>query len=178
LNSLLTPTRVKRQVETDLSDSTLQEILDREEAEIVRRFGPHSDGTSSSKQTLLLPGLTRDVFVPRPFVTVISVREAFTVGDLATATVLTANTDYVAWAEEGRIERLGALFTTYVQVEYVPIDDRDERRRVLVELCRLTTNNQALERESFGGGEYSYVRGKYEDERSKLLSQLAHFVPL
>lgn len=123
-----------------LGDSDLQALIDREEAELVRRFGAH---TGSRAETL--HGGKASIYLKRPIASVESVVESLWLGDSGPQTLTSA--DYVIWADEGRLERIyGTGYVTYnagyrwgprVVVTYTPADDSALRKQVLIELVRV-----------------------------------------
>ena len=125
-----------------LSDSDLQAVIDREEAELVRRFGAH-DGPL----TEIVRGHGRSLYLARAIASVTSITEYLYLGDTAPQTLTTS--DYYVWGDEGRIERLtgagyGAVcWGATVTVVYTPVDQADLRSQVLLELVRLATAQDA-----------------------------------
>jgi hypothetical protein len=134
-----------------LTDADLQIILDREEAELVRRFGPVYVAATPISETV--QGGGRSIYLKRGIGTVSSIVEYLYPGDTAPVTLVAA--DYFIWASEGRIERVPYGSTAanqwgkVVTVSYIPTDDRDLWRMVLIELVRIATEQTAT---SGGGG--------------------------
>lgn len=170
--ALLTAADLRPHVETDLDDIALQRVIDRLDADLVSRIGPHS-----GPLTEVVPGKTPSVYVRRPIATVAGVRE----GDVidADATTLTAGLHFRLWAAEGRLERLpaGALFATVVEVVYTPVDDLDRRKRVLLELVRLDLAQSGRLHESVGR-DYGYTALDYAAQRDALLRDAMPFLIL
>lgn len=138
--SLLTPAEIQAMgIGLALTTAELQAVIDREEAELVRLFGANYDGMAVSEDAV---GGGPSLYLKRRIGTVSSIAEYFYLGD--TATALTA-TDYYIWASEGRITRLPerTAWGRLVTVTYVPQDDSDLRRMVLIELIRITTEQSA-----------------------------------
>jgi hypothetical protein len=172
---LINVDELKARVPTDLGDSALGQIIDEEEAEVVRRFGAHADDgtvieTIDSEKAC-------NVFLPRRIDSVSSITE----GDGITQTAL-AVADYRVWPKEGRLERIATLGTTiewqpHVIVTYTPQDDKKERQRVLLELCRISVERQVMRKETVGQQDYSYQSpDDWERERENVLSKLQHFL--
>lgn len=170
--ALLTAAEVRSHVETDLDDVALQRVIDRLDADLLARLGPHS-----GPLTEVVSGAMLSVYVRRPIASVTSVRE----GDVidADAAVLTAGGHYRLWAGEGRLERLpaGALFATVVEVVYTPVDDLDRRKRVLLELVRLDLAQSGRSQESIGR-DYGYSALDYAAQRDALLRDAMPFLIL
>lgn len=161
--SLLTLSETRAQIQTSLTDAELQAVINREEDEIVRLYGASYSG-SAGTVTETLEGGGAGLFLRRPLTTVASVTE----DDAALAA-----TDYRAWAQQGRLERLpkGARWGEVVAVVYVPYDDNLRRKSVLVDLVRLAVEKTALKSESIAG-EYSYSAPEWEAERAQLLRRI------
>jgi len=126
-----------------LSTAELQALIDREEAELVRRFGPNYAAlTPISEQT---EGGGCSLYLKRAIASVTSIAEYYYLGDTATALVAT---DYYVWGSEGRIARLpeSMKWARLVTVVYTPQDDTELRKMVLIELIRIA------ESQSAGGG--------------------------
>lgn len=121
-----------------LGDTDLQSIIDREEAEMVRRFGAH---TGSRAETV--HGGTGSIYLKRAISSITSISEYLYLGDPAPLTLVA--TDYYVWSDEGRIQRLYGGYAPFrwgpmVIVTYTPVDQSDLRKQVLIELVRLATN--------------------------------------
>jgi hypothetical protein len=131
-----------------LSSTDLQTIIDREEAELVRRFGAHY---SASPLTETAHGGGHAIYLKRQIGAITSIVEYLYPGDTAPTTLVAA--DYYVWGQEGRIERLpygttaASCWGKVITVVYTPIDDSDLRRMVLIELLRIAT-----EQTTSGGG--------------------------
>lgn len=123
-----------------LSDADLQVILDREEALLVRMFGAVYTGAAIAETT---QGGGRSIYLKRGIGTVASIIEYLYAGDTAPVTLIA--TDYFVWSSEGRIERVpygttaASRWGGVVTVSYIPTDDRDLWREVLIELVRIST---------------------------------------
>lgn len=134
--SLLTPAELQALgVGEGLSTSSLQALIDYEEAEIVRRFGAH---TASITEPVMPTG--RSLYLRRPVSSVTSITEYLYVGDPQPATRAAA--DYYVWGDEGRIERAAASqgWGAVCVVVYTPADDQSLRKSVLIELVRLSAD--------------------------------------
>ena len=147
--SLLTPAEVQAfGVGLALASSDLQTLIDREEAELVRRYGAHA---SAAPFTETARGSGRNLYLKRPIASVSSVTEYLFLGDTAPS-VLTVS-DYFVWGEQGRLERIMTAnqWGQIAVVVYTPIDDTDVRKSVLLELVRIGSEQSA----SSGGGSVS-----------------------
>lgn len=127
--------------------ATLEEVIAREEAEMIRKFGAHYSGSTPLVERI--KGGAESIYLSRPIGAVTSIAEYLYLGDTAPATL--ATTDYFIWATEGRIERVltAAKWGALVSVTYTPVDDTALRKSVLVDLVRLATSEDA------GGGSVS-----------------------
>lgn len=138
--SLLTPAEVQAAgVGLDFTTADLQAVIDREEAEIVRRFGAnYVDANTTITESVEIKGPS--VFLKRAILSVASVTEVTLVNNYQRTL---ATTDYYAWRDQtGRVQRLlvGNWYGDRIDVVYVPQDDTNLRKLVLIELCRIATN--------------------------------------
>lgn len=170
MTTLLTIERLRALVRTAVSDVDLQEIIDREDAELVRRYGAHYvDAVTPVVEEVT--GNTRNIYVSRGVLSVVSIAESQALG--YTPQTL-ASTQYHVRAAQGRITRLpeGRAWLGAITVTYVPVDDRPLREQVLIDLVRLTLERQAPQAESVAG-EYSYTASDWESQRRALYKKLA-----
>lgn len=125
-----------------LSDAQLQAVIDREEAEIVRRFGANYTGGAISET---VHGSTGSLYLKRAAASISSVVEYLYPGDTSPVTLVAA--DYYLWPAEGRIERLpwGSTASTRwgnpVVVSYIPVDDTNLRKQVLLALVQIAVDS-------------------------------------
>lgn len=167
--SLVTLTHLRAMVTTGLDDTQLQTIIDREEAEVVRRYGAHYvDSVTTIVETYQPTGLMRNVFLRRGISSIASVTEQRSLSSQVTPV---ASTDYAAWYEQGRLERVNGTWGAVVNVTYVPQNDRDLRRQVIIELVRLALEQTAMRSESIAG-EHSYTAPEWEQVRVQLYRRL------
>lgn len=167
--SLLTAGELRLQVQSGLSNSDLQTIIDREEAEVIRRYGAHyADAVTTI--TEVCSGGQCSIFLKRRIGSVSSITEAQSLG--GTQSTLTS-TQYHIVANEGRIIRLseGTRWGRYVSVSYVPADDTALRKQVLIELVRQALEQTAMKSENVAG-EYSYQAPDWEAQRRALYRRL------
>jgi hypothetical protein len=167
--SILTVDQARALVSTALDDAQLQAVIDREEAEIVRRLGAaYATGVSLAETH---PGGGKSIFLRRGIGSVTTVTERVSP---ASDPVTLVATDYFAWADEGRLERLppGGRWGAVIVVTYAPQDDREQWRQVEAELVRLLLARTALKSESVAG-EYSYTApDNWDADRAALLRRL------
>lgn len=169
MTTLVSVEQVRQRVQTAASDVTIQDIIDAEEAELIRRYGAHGDGAITVTEAHT--PTNGNLFLHRPIAALTSITESASLG--ASGTALTS-TQYYAWPAQGRIERLprGTSWAEAVSVVYAPIDDQAKRRRVIIELVRLALEQTAMQAESVAG-EYSYTAGDFEEQRRKLYRSLS-----
>ncbi len=178
--SLLSVAELKAQVRTSLSDADLQQVINREEADVIRLYGGHYvDASTTVSETL--HGGSRNLYLRRGVTTVVGVTEYLTLEDTTGAALTT--TEHHPWSAEGRIERLpstaisqllgggGVRWGEAVTVVYVPADDNDLRKAVIIDLCRLALERTAMQSESVAG-EYSYTAPKWAEARAEILHRL------
>lgn len=168
--SLLTIAEARALITTALDDIQLQAVIDREEAEVVRRLGAHGDGTSTI--TVELEGGSSDLFLNRTIASITSVRDRTATGTYETV----ASANYMHWSTQGRLQRLNGTWKSVVEVVFAPVDDRSQRKQVIVELVRLALDQTAMKSESIAG-EYSYSAGDWEVKRATLMRRLV-FMPI
>ncbi len=174
--SLLSPGDLQDLVQTDLSSEAIQAVIDREETELIHRFGPHSIIDGTTDQALVIErveGRSASVFVDRPFDTVVAIltsSNGFIDSDVV-------NTDgYRTFPDEGRIARIGTIWEQEVEVRYFATDLDNIRKSALIDLCRIAIERQAFRRESVAG-EYSYTSPpNWEQERESIYGRVKPFV--
>jgi len=167
--SLLAVDELRAQVKTDLDDTQLQAVIDREEVEVIRRYGAHYVD-SATAITEVCDGGGCSVWLKRRISSVSSITEAQSLG--GTQTTLTS-TQYYAVVGQGRIIRLteGTSWGRYVSVSYVPADDSALRKQVLIELVRQALEQTTMKSENVAG-EYSYQAPDWEQQRRALYRRL------
>lgn len=167
--TLLTVATLRAQVQTGMDDTQLAAMIEREEAEVIARYGAHYvDSVTPISETC--DGGTCGIYLKRRIGSISSIGEAQQLG--GTATTLTAS-QYLLYPGQGRIARLpeGTRWGRSVTVSYVPADDRPLRIQVLIELCRLALEQTAMKGESVAG-EYSFQAPDWERARQRLYKRL------
>jgi hypothetical protein len=170
--SLVTKDDVKALVQAAsvLSDAELQDVIDRVEAEVTGKIGAQYEDDSTTI-TETLRGGGKSIFVKRPIESVSSVTEYTQLSD-ETGNSLTENDEFFVWPDQGRIERIHYDWDTKVVVVYVPQDEREKRKRAIIDLVRLSIERTAQFQESVGG-EYSYTApGNWEREWRRVMRRL------
>jgi hypothetical protein len=183
VTSLVSVVEARDLIQTGLSDSRLQTIIDREEAEIIRRFGSHYDGATSIVETVRGEG--KNIYLRRTIASVVSVSEVYYLGALP---VSLAATQYFVWPNEGRLERLpsavtgipawsgsGVQWGEQVTVTYLPQDDSARREQAIIELIRLALEQTAMKSESVGG-EYTYQAPDWEQTRARIYRRVGFYM--
>ena len=163
--SLVTLADVRALVKTPLTDAQLQDVIDREEAEVTRLIGAPYAADLELAEDVYARG-EANLYLRRPIETVIALMDE-------DGNIYTEGTDYYVWAAEGRIQRLpvGARWWGRFTVTYTPADDTARRKAVIIELVRLTLERTAMRSESVGG-EYSYNAPDWDVQRARLLRSL------
>jgi hypothetical protein len=172
--------RVQRRVETDLPSEELQDMVDEALVAIEDRYGPPADSTRPITVTLLGGG-RRILDLSRPVDTAwpVIVQERYQwdwwfAGETVTNL---ASTEYRILNGGRTIERLGSglnggrVWGREVAITYVPVNDADARQEVAIKLVIASIQYQALNSESVGDSNQSYV--SYSQERESLLGSLA-----
>lgn len=167
--SLLTVDEARALINTALNEAQLQMVINREEAEIVKRLGAVYDGTTAIVETV--SGLTRNVYLRRGIGSVSAVTERLTIDD---SPVTLEADDYFVWSEEGRLERKprGQSWGAVVTVTYISTDDRQIWKQILTELVRIALERTAMKSESVAG-EYSYSAPEWDEARAKLIREIS-----
>jgi hypothetical protein len=92
--SLLTVEAARAQIQTGVDDVELQTIIDREEAEIIARYGAHADGSSTIVETC--DGGACSLYLKRRVLSVSSISEAQSLGGVA-STLTATQYSPLAW---------------------------------------------------------------------------------
>jgi hypothetical protein len=164
--SLVSYADVQAQVETHLDPATIQEIVDWVEAQLTEEVGPPYDGNAISETHA---GFGRNLFLARRVESVESVTESRALTGVG---ALVDATQYIVWADEGRLERDGGIWGARVTVVYVPGDNRARWRQAVIDLVRLAIDRTALLSEGVAG-EFSYqAPANWEAERRKVARRL------
>jgi hypothetical protein len=148
MTSLVSPTDVKALINTSMSDANLQTVIDRVEAQIIKRIGAPQTDTYETEIVKTMRGEGPYLFTPAEIYSVVSIVED--------DNSLTSD-EYQTWAG-GVIERLpmNESWGNRVVVTYKPVDDRLIRAQVVIDLVRIEIERTAMRSESIAG-EYSYT---------------------
>ena len=171
---LVSTTMLRENVETDLSVSALERLIDDADAEVVRRCGSHK---IEGPLTDVLRGGSVRLFPRQAVEAVISVVE--TLGDVATT--LSPN-DYRMWHGGRMLERLSngshphADWGERVELTYTPVDTDPQRKMAIIRLVQLGLQYSGLQSERVGP--YSAQNLDYTREREAILKQLSTGVPI
>ena len=146
--SLVSPANVKALINTSISDTDLQTVIDRVEAQINARIGAPQTDAYATEVVKTLRGEGEFIFMPTEIYSVSGIVED--------ASTLTSD-QYQTWAG-GVIERLPeeSHWGDRVVVTYKPTDDRLMRAQVIIDLVRIVIERTAMKSESIAG-EYSYT---------------------
>ncbi len=182
--SLLQLEEVQGQIQSDLSDTVIQAMINREEAEVNRRFGQ----VITARTEVYDHVLSDTVWVAQPVDSTKAIVVEQSNDNFVNTDTLTT-TDYRVFANEGRFERLSSSlsletdvprttvrFKRDVRITYTPEDDTQERKSVVLELVRLALSRQAMLKESIGQGDYSFTAPEsWEQLREELIRRLERF---
>ncbi len=145
-----------------LSSADLQTVINREEAELIRRFGAHYvDINTTVAETR--PGGLESIYLRRAVLTVSTVLEYLFIGDSAPQSL--ASTLYYVWPNQGRLTRIAGygfgtgVWGPIVTVTYVPQDDNALRKSVLIELVRIGSEQTTAGSGTISGLGYSISGG-------------------
>lgn len=147
MTSLVSPADVKALINTSMSDANLQTVIDRVEAQITQRIGAPQTDAMATTFTKTFRGEGSYLFMPTEIYSVVSISED--------GSALTSD-EYETWGG-GVIERVpeGSFWGDRMTVVYKPVDDRLERKQVVIDLVRLVIERTAMKSENIAG-EYSY----------------------
>ena len=163
-STLITVGQLMEHVETDLSDSALERLIDSADAEIIRAYGPH-DG----EQSALVAGRGYRIWLPRPAESITEIVEWAGGETLADADTVSA--DKYSLEHGGRtIFRTDAPFMPNVQITYTPIADNPRRIAVLIDLVKVELEYRGLNTERVGSYSVAYL--DHAKERQRILTRL------
>jgi hypothetical protein len=148
MTSLVFPADVKALINTSMSNTNLQAVIDRIEAQITARIGAPQTDAYATEVIKTMRGEGSYLFTPAEIYSVVSIVED--------DNSLTSD-QYQVWAG-GVIERkpMGESWGDRVVVTYKPVDDRLVRAQVIIDLVRIVIERTAMKSESIAG-EYSYT---------------------
>lgn len=169
-------------METDLSDTELQLMIDEATSEIVRRFGGSvvEPGSVDDVEpvTVTLPGGDASLFLNPP-----AMAEDLEVIEIDSEVETTLDAgDFRVWHGGRRLERLStgttprARWGGLVTLTYFPVDDTNQRNEVAIKLVLLSMTYQGLVKGDRSGDVSSYgsmTAASYTEERELLLNTLS-----
>lgn len=183
--------RCQLRIETDIDEAELERIIDEANLEVIQRYGPHAD--TGNPITVKLAGGAQTLDLARP----LDEAEDFTItefwrtswGGSPQSRVLEAS-DFQVWFGGRTIERLytgdSPAFrwsgiapqemgfggsAGWVTVEYVPVNDGNQREEVVIKLVLLNIEyNGKIRTDIAGLREFEVV---FQEERERLLRSLA-----
>ena len=162
--ALLTASYARRFVDTKLTDTELQEIIDEIEAEVVRLYGAnYVNAETTITKTKRVFG-QRYFFIDRKVTSISSVTEE--------SVALVEDTDFELCDDQASLFRspYGEWFGLVVVV-YVPFNDNADRKKVILDLLRLDLARSAMKTEDFDGS-YQFSAPDWEVERARVLRRL------
>jgi hypothetical protein len=163
--SLLTVDEIRQHVETDLGDTALGRLIDDADGEIIDRLG------ALASQVEVIPGGEKYIVIARKAISITAIVERIRETDYA----LGAD-DYTLLSDKRRVQRLqgstvpSIWWQGLVTITYVPVDETIPRKRLLVDLVRLSASYTALS--SVGVGDVRMTNLDYQAERDKLFETL------
>ncbi len=168
--STLTTTELELQVDTDLTDSALQQIIDAVERDITQYIGPESSLVIEYDPEFLV--LLR---LPVQASSIDSVVEYTDAASEPTKTTLSSD-DYELSADGLDLRRLSdgtnvrSLWGWHVVVTLLPMADVARRKQVAIQLARLEITHTGYAQEKIG--DWSATTRELRRERSQILSRL------
>ena len=170
-SDLLTVPQAREHVQTGLTDSALERVIDGEDAYIRRQVGEH-DPSGALTHEEEEPG--EYVNLPRPAASVSSVSIEYFLGG-----AYTVPTSYYRLTNGGRTVRLiypyifdlGSQYSRAV-ITYDPEPENAERRAALIELVRLAVQDTGLAEER--DDTYNYTAKDRLMARKQIIAPLRH----
>ena len=160
-----TLTRIQERVETDLTGTELQSMIDEVVAEIERRFGVEGS------IIVYLDGDRKYLSLIRESSTITSIKEILGTDET------TLETDDYRVLDGGRtLERLGTgtngrlLWEKLVKVTYVPASKAEEREEVVIQVVQLGIEYKGIRSEKSGDSTVQFA--DYKIERDALIGAL------
>lgn len=168
--SLVTVSQLTPLVPSPIDAAALQAVIDRVEADLTALVGAPYDG---SALTETVTGGGEDVFLKRPIDSVSSVTE-YALLSSTSGTVLVEGTTFYVWPDQGRLTRLGRSdgWGERVVVSYVPQDQRERRKQVIIDLVRVYLSRSALKSESISGSHSYNAPDNWEAEVRRVARRL------
>lgn len=170
--SLLTVEQMREHVETDLSDTEVQRLIDAAEEEIIDKYGPHATQTDELDECRL----SNVLFLTRPASEITTVTEEIHTNGSIEQTPLDPD-DYDLTADGWRIRRLTTgtnprgTWGDVVIVQYTPKDETSKREGVLIDLVKLAAQFSGLDSEKTG--DYQSSQKDYQKSRNQVLGRLS-----
>lgn len=175
---IITVADLREHVETDLAESALQRLIDDADQAVVDRFGPHGSATETVTDDIDADPLGVYVFLGRAASAIASVVEYTS----ASVSRTLAASDYRLVHGGKTLQRLttgttpATVWGYRVVVEYYPSTaDNPRRRRIVIDLCKLTLTYGGYIK-SERAGDYqsssSLTPDAYQRERERLMSEL------
>jgi hypothetical protein len=169
--STLSVAELQAQVETDLSDTTLQLIIDAVERDIEEYVGPTSGQVAEFDNTILL----NEIRLPVQASAITTIVEYTDAESEPTETSL--ETDDFDLSDDGWFLRRLSSGTNardtwgwHVVVTFTPADDTNRRKQVAVQLARMEITHTGYDTER--SGDWSAKTRDLAKERSRILRRL------
>ena len=162
----LTTDVLKEYVETDLSDTELQSIIDQVDDEVSKIVGSET----SKVEWFNEEGKGRYIFLQFPVSSIVGITE-WTEAEYER----TLSSDDYRIQGNQLVRLLGGTHSAYnwadiVKVEYVPDIDAERIKQVMIKLCKLYLEYKSVQ--SMSLGDYSEAPVDIEGERMKILRLL------
>jgi hypothetical protein len=160
----VTVAEVRALVKTALSGDDLQAVVNREEEELVRRFGPHYAEVDGEEITVSEThyGDGGTIWLNRTPKSIVTVTEYSSLLPSDTGSALTTSHYYLDPMGGALVRGSYLGWGRRVVVEYVPEDDNALRKSVLIDLVRLALNTMPFQSESRSMGPVSNSRSMGE----------------
>ena len=188
-STLISVTQVANLLETTLkaTDDELGRLIDSADAAIQKVYGPHvtEDADNPRTVTIYNDNYSYNLYLPYPpAVSVSEIKEYASYEHSSEAETLDPDeNDEDKWDLEsgGRvIRRPMKRFQQRVIVKYVPVDDTEERRHILIDLVRLADQFSGVKSEEFGIGRSGGAATEHVDyvkEWNRILNRMRPMAP-
>ena len=171
---LVSTTMLQENVQTTLSDSALEHLIDDADEAVVRYCGPHNQDAPVDE---ILTGGSIRLFPNRAVESIEKTTE--TVGAISTDL---SPDDYRSWYGGRMLERLSVgphprpYWGDRVLLRYTPVSTDDQRRMAIIRLVQLGIQYTGIQSERVGP--YSAQSLDYTRERDAILKQLCTGIPI
>lgn len=149
-STLITTTDMAEHIETELTDTELERLIDSADSAIRDVYGDHGTG----QRTIYVDNLNRSkmIFVPYPPASSVGEVSHYRATETASQAVTVPASEYETRNGGTIIVRPAKRFSERVRIRYTPVDHTSERLHILIDLVRLSSVYSAVSEEESGAG--------------------------